>query len=298
MRNQPLAAVFTIAAALLAGAAPASPASPDSDTALWQRDVDAAFAAARSGGKLLLVDAYADWCGWCKTLEREVFPQPEFALATRDFVLLRIDVEDGGRGTELADRYQAWSLPTLLILEPSGALAGTVEGYAPLPDYLARLRAELATRERRLDAWAKTLAGGDTAALRRMAVDFYERHDGERAAALLERLLAIASLERREQAWTRYFLADAWRMAGDLPRARAAAAEAERAAVAARGAAEPELGERLELLAFWIAETARECAGAAGALASFEQRHPGSPFLAEARRAMTRLRAEAGPRCS
>ncbi len=292
MRNQPLAAVFTIATALLAGAAAGA------ETAPWQRDVDAAFAAARSDGKLLLVDAYADWCGWCKTLEREVFPRPEFALAARDFVLLRIDVEDGGRGTELADRYQAWSLPTLLILEPSGALAGTVEGYAPLPEYLARLRAELATRERLLETWRTTLAGGDTAALRRLAVTFYERHDGERAATLLERLLAIASLEPREHAWTRYFLADAWRMAGDLPRARAAAAEAERAAAAAHGSAEPELGERLDLLAFWIAETAGECAGAAGALASFEQRHPGSPLLAEARRAMTRLRAEAGPRCS
>lgn len=244
---------------------------------------------------MLLVDAYADWCGWCKTLDREVFPRDEFRAATRDFVLLRVDVEDGGEGTELADRYEAWSLPTLLILESSGALAGRVQGYAPLADYLARLRGELATHQQTLAAYDRALVGADTATLKRMALSFYERYDGARSAALLERLLSLVSLTPRENAWTRYLLADAWRMAGDFPRARRAAAEA---AAAAATDSPPELGERLDLLPFWIAQTAGECGKAAGALATFEQRHPSSPLLAEARRAMSRMRLDAGPLCS
>lgn len=276
--------------ALVAGAAAASQAPG------WASDPKAAFAAAKKADQLVLVDAYADWCGWCKVLEREVFPHPEFLAATRDFVKLRVDVEDGGEGTAIADRYGAWSLPTLLILEPDGALIGTVEGYAPVGPFVDRLRSQLAIHERVLEGYRRALAGGDVETLRRTAIDFYERQDGARSAALLEKLLGSTSLEPREEAWTRYFLADAWRMAGEAEKARAAARSAQSAA--ARVAVEPELGERLDLLPFWIAETARECGAAAGALAAFEKAHPQSPFLDEARRALTRLRADAGPRCT
>ena len=85
-------------------------------------------------------------------------------------------------------------------------------------------------------------------------------------------------------------------MAGDVERARSAARSAE--SVAARISVEPELGERLDLVPFCIAESARECGAAAGALAAFEKEHPSSPFLDEARRALSRLRADAGPRCT
>jgi len=290
MTNLPLRAAVALLAALVAGDLRAGTLSG------WSTDPKAAFAAAKTADQLLLVDAYAEWCGWCKVLEREVFPHPEFLAATRDFVKLRIDVEDGAEGSELADRYGAWSLPTLLILEPNGALVGVVEGYAPVGPFVGRLRAELSLRERMLDGFRRALAGGDVETLRRTAIDFYERQDGARAAALLEKLLGSTSLEPREEAWTRYFLADAWRMAGEAERARVAAKAAESAA--ARATVEPELDERLDLLPFWIAQAARECGAAAGALAAFEKDHPESPFLDEARRALTRLRADAGPRCT
>jgi thiol-disulfide isomerase/thioredoxin len=290
MRIRSVRASLAAFAALAAGAAHASAA------AAWSNDPKAAFAEAKRSDRLLLIDAYADWCGWCKVLEREVFPHPDFVAATREFVKLRIDVEDGGEGTELAERYGAWSLPTLLIVEPGGALVGSVEGYAPVGPFVSRLRTQLDLRERVLADYERTLAGGDVDALRRTAVDFYERQDGARAATLLEKLLASTSLEPREEAWTRYFLADAWRLAGDAGRARSAARAAR--AAAARVQVEPELDERLDLLPFWIAEAARECGAAAGALAAFEKDHPGSPFLDEARRALTRLRADAGPRCT
>jgi len=290
MKNLPLRAAVALLAALVAGELRAGALNG------WSTEPKAAFAAAKKADQLVLVDAYAEWCGWCKVLEREVFPHPEFLAATRDFVKLRIDVEDGAEGSELADRYGAWSLPTLLILEPSGALVGVVEGYAPVGPFVGRLRAELSLRERVLDGYRRALAGGDVETLRRTAIDFYERQDGARAAALLEKLLGSTSLEPREEAWTRYFLADAWRMAGEAERARVAARSAETAA--ARATVEPELDERLDLLPFWIAEAARECGAAAGALAAFEKDHPESPFLDEARRALTRLRADSGPRCT
>ena len=291
MHRQRLAAIVLILFAALATAAEAATAP------LWSRDVDGAFAAARSSGKLLLVDAFADWCGWCKRLEREVFPTPEFTDFARDYVLLRIDVEDGGRGTELADTYGAESLPMLLLLEPSGALAGVVSGYAPAPALVARLRAAAADHERALADYRRTLATGDAAALDRLAIELWQRRDGARAAAAFEKLLAATTLPASEEVWTRFLLADAWRLAGEVDRARAAAAAAEAAVARVRGL-DPELGERVALLPFWIAETARDCGTAAGQLARFEREHPASRLLGEARRALARLQADSGPRCS
>ena len=302
MKNRPLApperdrsrVLAALVATVVATAAPALAAPPPP---VWQTDVERAFATARASDKLVFVDLYAEWCGWCKVLERQVFPQPEFVAIAREAVLLRVDVEDGGAGSELAARYDAYSLPTLLLLEPSGAVAGRVSGYAPAREYVAKLNAALAARERVLEQYRTTLASGDGEALSRTAIQFFERQDGVRAAALLDKLLASATLAPEQEVWTRVLLADSWRMAGELEKARAAAAAAERAARAAAGL-EPDLGERVDLLPFWIAEAGDECGAAAGALARFEQRHPSSRHLATARRAMQRLRADAGPRCT
>jgi thiol-disulfide isomerase/thioredoxin len=263
----------------------------------WERRVESAMARARAAGQLVLVDAYAEWCGWCKRLEREVFPDPAFVELARELVLLRVDVEDGGEGTELAETYGAASLPTLILLEPSGAYVGAVTGFAPAPELVRSVRAEIAAHQRALAAYQRTLAAGDARALESLALERWQRRDGARAAAALERLLGVASQPPEREAWSRYLLADAWRMAGELERARAAAAGADRARRRA-SASDPELGERLALLPFWIAESARDCGDAAGLLARFEKDHPSSPLLGEARRAMARLRADAGPRCT
>jgi thiol-disulfide isomerase/thioredoxin len=291
MLRQRLAAITLAAATTLATAAQAATGPT------WSRDVDGSLAAARRAGKLVLVDAYADWCGWCKKLEREVFPTPEFVSFARDYVLLRIDVEDGGRGTEMADTYGAESLPMLLLLEPSGALAGAVSGYAPAPALVARLQAAVAAHERELEDYRRTLASGDAVALDRLAIELWQRRDGARAAAAFEKLLATASLPASEEIWTRFLLADAWRLAGEVDKARAAAAAAQQAVARAHDV-DRDLGERVALLPFWIAETARDCGGAAGQLARFEREHPASPLLEEARRALARLQADSGPRCS
>lgn len=295
MPGQRLAAIaLTLATSLAASPSTAAAAAPGP---LWSRDIDGSFAAARASGRLLLVDAYADWCGWCKRLERDVFPTAEFVAFARDYVLLRIDVEDGGRGTELGDTYGADSLPTLLLLEPSGALAGVVSGYAPAPALVARLRQAVAAHERELEEYRRTLAGGDAEALDRLAIELWQRRDGARAAAAFEKLLGTATLPAQEEVWSRFLLADAWRLAGEVDKARAAAAAAEQAVARARGL-DPELGERVALLPFWIAQTARDCGGAAGQLARFEHAHPASHLLDEARRALARLKADSGPRCT
>jgi len=265
-----------------------SPGLATAAAPVWQGDVAAAFAAARRSSKPLLVDLFADWCGWCRVMEQRVFPDPAFRAYADGFVLLRVDVEDGGEGSELAARYDSSALPTLLLLEPSGAQIGLVQGFAEAADLVGRLRAEQALHARRLEGFAATLAAAEPSQLERAAFDFYRRNDGGRAAALFERLLAVAPPAGERGTWTGYFLADSLRLARRFDEARAAA---ERLRRDAERSADAELAERVALLPFWISRDARRCADASGVLTRFAVEHPRSVLLPGARNAFERLRS-------
>jgi thiol:disulfide interchange protein DsbD len=55
-------------------------------------DLDREIVAAKTSGKPLLFDFYADWCVACKEMEKYTFTQPEVHAALADFVLLKADV--------------------------------------------------------------------------------------------------------------------------------------------------------------------------------------------------------------
>jgi predicted negative regulator of RcsB-dependent stress response len=97
----------------------------------WIKSLATAQKAAKDKQRLIFVDLFADWCGWCHRAEQEVFPSEAFQKATDDMVLLRLNTEDGGEGTNLSRNFGVTSLPTFLILTPDMMVAGIVRGYAP-----------------------------------------------------------------------------------------------------------------------------------------------------------------------
>lgn len=101
----------------------------------WLKNVAAAQKAAKQHDRLILVDMFAQWCGWCHRFEREVFPSEAFQKATEDIVLLRLDTEDGAEGTSFARRYGVTSLPTFLLLDAELNVAGSIRGYLPPKDF-------------------------------------------------------------------------------------------------------------------------------------------------------------------
>jgi thioredoxin-related protein len=106
----------------------------------WYKAITPAQKEAKSKNQLILVDMYAEWCGWCKRFEREVFPSQVFQDATADIVLLRLDTEDGKEGTQFARRYAVTSLPTFVLLSPDLTIAGLLRGYAPPNDFAQSLK--------------------------------------------------------------------------------------------------------------------------------------------------------------
>ena len=94
---------------------------------------------AQSRQTLLLVDFSTEWCGWCRKLEQEVYPDPEVARQLARVVYVQVDAER--EGESLARRYGVDGFPTLLFLGPSGRVEGSVRGYLPAPAFAARARA-------------------------------------------------------------------------------------------------------------------------------------------------------------
>jgi thioredoxin-related protein len=106
----------------------------------WHKAIAPAQKIAREKNQLILVDMFAEWCGWCHRFEREVFPSETFQNASADLVLLRLDTEDQKEGTQLARKYQVSSLPTFLLLAPDLSIAGVIRGYAPAPQFVQMLK--------------------------------------------------------------------------------------------------------------------------------------------------------------
>ena len=72
---------------------------------------------AKAEEKLIFVDAYASWCGPCKRMARNVFPDPEVgAMFNENFICLKIDMEKP-ENAEFASKFPVSAYPTLYFID-------------------------------------------------------------------------------------------------------------------------------------------------------------------------------------
>ncbi|HUK81723.1 MAG TPA: thioredoxin family protein [Verrucomicrobiae bacterium] len=106
----------------------------------WQDDYDKALAAAKADNKILMVDVYTDWCGWCKKLDKDVYSNADVkAKLTKDFVTLKINPEKSKKNQQLARNFGTRGYPHIVFLDANGKKISEVIGYVPADKFSQKL---------------------------------------------------------------------------------------------------------------------------------------------------------------
>ena len=185
--------------------------------AVWLTDLDEGIKVAKAEKKAILVDfTGSDWCGWCIRLKKEVFDQKEFAVATKDFVLVELDypqkkkqpAEEKAKNKALAEKFGIEGFPTIMLLDANGEpfaqtgyLAGGPAKYLP---HLAELLKANTADGRKAFAQTKKdegLVRTYGSELEAIVTPFFEKKDlagGEAAIAQFVKAKSLAGSAKLE----------------------------------------------------------------------------------------------------
>ncbi|WP_026946464.1 thioredoxin family protein [Algoriphagus marincola] len=116
------------------------------DQITWLK-FEEAVAANQSDPKMLLVDVYTDWCGWCKKMDKETFTDPEVVkYVNENFYAVKLNAEDNERtfdfmGKKFSEAQMAASMrvrsyPNFVIIEPTLQNIAQLPGYRPADAFL------------------------------------------------------------------------------------------------------------------------------------------------------------------
>ncbi|MHB8636678.1 MAG: thioredoxin fold domain-containing protein [Fimbriimonadaceae bacterium] len=105
----------------------------------WKKGYSAASSEAKASGKLMMIDFYTDWCGWCKKLDADTYPAPEVVKASESFIPIKLNAEKDADGIRLAKKFKVNGYPTVLFIDGNEKLAYKIVGYAPPKDFAASM---------------------------------------------------------------------------------------------------------------------------------------------------------------
>lgn len=102
------------------------------------RSFEEAVELAKEQGKPILVDVWAPWCGWCKKMEKEVYPGLVSVL-DEDFILTRLNRDDNESRKQyrqfsltplrLAQKFKVQKVPAVVLLSPEGEYLFHISGF-------------------------------------------------------------------------------------------------------------------------------------------------------------------------
>jgi thioredoxin-like negative regulator of GroEL len=143
---------------LLAGAArEAPPASPVPVAIKWEKSFEEALKKAKKAGKPIIVDFWADWCGWCHRLDRTTYADPSVARKAQAFVAVKVNTEGSRKELDVALKYHVASLPTIVFLSPEGRQVGRLNGFQGPGQFPRTLDTAMAAA-RAVISWEEALA--------------------------------------------------------------------------------------------------------------------------------------------
>ncbi len=134
LRAAPLVAALLIVSGGC-GRGPSAPAASESTKVEFASlDFSSALDRAKKENRLVMVDFYTDWCGWCKKLDTETYGDVRVAEALRGVISIKVNAEKEGEA--VAEQYRVRGFPTVIFVSASGEVVRKVEGYVGAEEML------------------------------------------------------------------------------------------------------------------------------------------------------------------
>lgn len=99
----------------------------------WLLSMEEAVSEAEKQDRPIMIDVYADWCGWCKRLDSDTYIHEDVVARAGEFVSLKLDA-DANRS--IMSQYGIGGLPTILFIGADGKEIHRVIGYKPPAEFV------------------------------------------------------------------------------------------------------------------------------------------------------------------
>lgn len=101
------------------------------------------LARAKSEGRPVMIDFFADWCAACKELDRETYPATEVISESGRFVTVKVDATNSDDALDaLMERFGVEGLPTVAFVSSNGELlrAPRVTGFLEPRSFVVEMK--------------------------------------------------------------------------------------------------------------------------------------------------------------
>lgn len=105
----------------------------------WQTSLDKGLEIAKKTKKPIMADFYAEWCGWCKKLDKTSYQDKNVIELSKKFVCVKVNTD---LDSASASKYGVQGLPTIIFLSPDGKVTKQIVGYKE-GDYFKTVMEEL-----------------------------------------------------------------------------------------------------------------------------------------------------------
>lgn len=97
------------------------------------------LAEAKKTDKVIFIDFWTTWCGYCKKLDRETFSDDAVAGEMKKALCFSVDAESE-MGRPLAKQFGVGGFPALVWLDPDGERRDLISGFLPAEGFLTEAR--------------------------------------------------------------------------------------------------------------------------------------------------------------
>ena len=114
-----------------------APSNPDLKSIVWESSFEDAMKRARAEGKPIMIDFYAPWCGPCKMMDAQTYPDAAVIGQSGNWVSVKID---GEKRPDVMQTYGVTGYPTILWVQSNGQPLESTTGFVAAPEFAGMMQ--------------------------------------------------------------------------------------------------------------------------------------------------------------